>query len=122
MRHPIIAGTLAAVVILGAAVFMASAAIACTKTTASWYGPGFHGRTTASGERFNQNAMTVAHRTLPFGSMLIVRNVQNGRSVQVRVNDRGPFVRGRTLDLSRAAAAKLGMINRGVARVCYEVL
>lgn len=85
---------------------------------ASWYGPGFHGRPTASGERFDQTAMTAAHRSLPFGT--IVRVQWNERSVVVRINDRGPFVAGRIIDLSRAAAERLGMIQRGVAQVCLE--
>jgi rare lipoprotein A len=84
---------------------------------ASYYGPGFHGRKTASGERFNQNAMTAAHRSAPFGSMLKVTNVSNGRSVLVRVNDRGPFVRGRVVDVSTIAARQLGMTGRGLAKV-----
>lgn len=75
----------------------------------SWYGPGFHGRKTANGERFNQNALTAAHPDLPFGSMVLVTNVSNGKSVQVRINDRGPFVRGRIIDLSKAANAKIGL-------------
>lgn len=72
----------------------------------SWYGPGFHGRTTASGERFNQWAMTAAHKTLPFGT--VVRVTYKGRSVTVRINDRGPFIKGRSLDLSKAAAQRIG--------------
>ncbi|MBF9233323.1 septal ring lytic transglycosylase RlpA family protein [Microvirga sp. BT350] len=76
---------------------------------ASWYGPGFHGRRTASGERFNTNDMTAAHRTLPFGTRVLVVNKQTGRSVVVRINDRGPFVRGRVIDLSRASAQAIGM-------------
>lgn len=87
---------------------------------ASYYGPGFHGRRTASGERFNQNAMTAAHRTLPFGSRVRVINLGNGKAVVVRVNDRGPFVRGRVVDISRGAAIQLGMIHRGVIRVCIS--
>lgn len=83
---------------------------------ASWYGPRFHGRKTASGERFDQNAMTAAHRTLRFGSFVVVFR-PNGRSVIVRINDRGPFIRGRIIDLSRAAATELGMRNAGLARV-----
>lgn len=83
---------------------------------ASWYGPRFHGRKTASGEVFDQNKMTAAHRTLRFGSFVIVTRA-NGRSVEVRINDRGPFVRGRILDVSRAAAVELGMMNAGLARV-----
>lgn len=85
---------------------------------ASWYGPGFHGRKTASGEKFNQHAMTAAHRTLPFGTM--VRVTRGDRSVVVRINDRGPFIRGRTIDLSRAAAQAIGV--GGVAPVRIEVM
>jgi len=84
----------------------------------SWYGPGFHGRTTASGERFNQYAMTAAHRTLPFGS--VVRVTYKGRSVTVRINDRGPFIKGRSLDLSKAAARRIGCA--GVCRVKMTVV
>jgi rare lipoprotein A len=82
---------------------------------ASWYGPGFSGRKTASGERFNPGALTAAHRSLPFGSRVQVINQTTGRSVVVRINDRGPFHRGRVIDLSRASAAALGM--GGTARV-----
>jgi rare lipoprotein A len=90
---------------------------------ASWYGGKFHGRKTASGERFDQNALTAAHRTLPFGSKVRVTNLRNGRSVVVRINDRGPFGgRGRIIDLSRGAAKVLGMISDGVVPVVIEVL
>ena len=89
---------------------------------ASFYGERFRGRRTASGERFNPDAMTAAHRTLPFGTRLRVTNTRNGRSVTVRVNDRGPFSRGRILDLSRAAARQIGMIRSGTARVRLERL
>ena len=82
---------------------------------ASWYGPGFHGRRTASGERFNTNALTAAHRTLPFGTRVRVVNRRTGRSVVVRINDRGPFAHGRVIDLSRAAAQTIGL--SGVAPV-----
>ncbi|WP_133774637.1 septal ring lytic transglycosylase RlpA family protein [Enterovirga rhinocerotis] len=84
---------------------------------ASWYGPRFHGRKTASGERFNQNDMTAAHRTLPFGTRVKVVDETTGRSVVVRINDRGPFAHGRVIDLSKAASEALGMGGRGVARV-----
>lgn len=84
---------------------------------ASFYGEGFQGRTTANGERFDRRAMTAAHRTLPFGSCVRVENLGNGRSVEVRVNDRGPYVRGRIIDVSEAAARELGMLQQGVARV-----
>lgn len=87
---------------------------------ASWYGPGFHGRTTASGDAFNQNALTAAHRKLPLGSTVQVTNLQNGRSVTVTINDRGPYVRGRVIDLSRAAARDLGITRTGTAKVKIE--
>jgi rare lipoprotein A len=76
---------------------------------ASWYGPGFHGRRTASGETFNQNALTAAHKSLPFGTKVRVVNQQTGSSIVVRINDRGPFVRGRIIDLSKASAQALGI-------------
>lgn len=87
---------------------------------ASWYGPGFHGQTTANGETYDQWAMTAAHKTLPFGTELRVTNQANGNSVVVRINDRGPFVAGRDLDLSKAAADALGFA--GVATVRVEQL
>lgn len=89
---------------------------------ASWYGPGFDGNLSASGERFNQYAMTAAHKTLPFGTEVRVTNLDNGRSVVVRINDRGPFIPGRVIDLSTAAARVLGMVNSGVAPVKVEVI
>ena len=89
---------------------------------ASWYGPGFHGNLSASGERFNQNALTAAHPNLPFGTLVMVRNLDNGRSVVVRINDRGPYVGDRVIDLSAAAANVLGMLSSGVARVELEVI
>jgi rare lipoprotein A len=87
---------------------------------ASWYGPGFHGRRTASGERFDQNRLTAAHRKLPLGTRVTVTNLANGRSVRVEINDRGPYIRGRMLDLSKAAARRLGMVRDGVVRVRIE--
>lgn len=84
---------------------------------ASWYGPRFHGRPTASGEPFNMYAFTAAHRILPLGTYVLVTNLENGRRVVVRINDRGPFVPGRIIDLSYAAARALGMLERGVVRV-----
>ncbi|MFO1464602.1 MAG: septal ring lytic transglycosylase RlpA family protein [bacterium] len=83
----------------------------------SWYGPGFHGRRTASGERYNMHAMTCASRDLPFGTLLELTNVENGEKAVVRVNDRGPFKRWRILDLSYAAAKKLGFHRSGQAKV-----
>lgn len=87
---------------------------------ASWYGPRFHGRRTASGERFDMHAMTAAHRSLPFGTRARVRNPANGQEVVVRINDRGPFTRGRIVDLSRAAARLLGIA--GIAPVELQPL
>nr|WP_245413759.1 septal ring lytic transglycosylase RlpA family protein [Fulvimarina endophytica] len=89
---------------------------------ASFYGKRFHGRTTANGEKFNMNAMTAAHKTLPFGTKVKVTNRSNGKSVVVRINDRGPYIRGRVIDLSRGAAAKIGMINSGTANVKIDIL
>jgi len=89
---------------------------------ASWYGNEFHGRRTSSGEVFDQNDLTAAHRTLPFGTHVMVTNLANDRSVVVRINDRGPFVRGRIIDLSYAAARVLGLIGPGTGRVRLEVL
>jgi rare lipoprotein A len=89
---------------------------------ASWYGPGFHGRRTANGEVFNQNALTAAHPSLSFGTKVKVTNLNNGRSVVVRINDRGPYAGGRVIDLSAAAARSLQMIRSGVARVQVTVL
>lgn len=89
---------------------------------ASWYGLEYHGRTTASGERFNQNAMTAAHKELPFGTVVKVTNQLNGRDIAVRINDRGPFIPGRIIDLSRKAARKLDMIEPGVVPVKIRVL
>ena len=85
--------------------------------TASWYGARHHGKKTASGEPFDMNAPTAAHRTLPMGSMLEITNLDNDRTVQVRVNDRGPYSGGRIIDLSKAAAEQLDFIGRGTARV-----
>lgn len=84
---------------------------------ASWYGPGFHGNPTASGETYDMNELTAAHRTLPLGTRVLVRNLDNDRTVVVRINDRGPFVDGREIDLSYAAARQIGMVNPGLAKV-----
>jgi rare lipoprotein A len=90
--------------------------------TASWYGPGFHGRRTASGERFNSYDMTAAHRFLPFGTKLRVVNETNGRSVVVRVNDRGPFAHRRTIDLAKGPAQELGLTSSGTGYVSLHRL
>lgn len=89
---------------------------------ASYYGKAFAGRRTANGERFNPAHMTAAHRTLPFGSKVKVTNKRNGRSVVVRINDRGPFAKGRVIDLSRAAGAELGLLGPGHAPVKLELV
>ena len=89
---------------------------------ASYYGRQFHGRRTANGESFDMNAMTAAHRTLPFGSLVKVTNPRSGQSVVVRINDRGPFTGGRTIDLSRAAAEQIGIVQRGHGTVELALL
>lgn len=89
---------------------------------ASWYGDDFHGRTTASGERYDMHALTAAHRTLPLGTVVRIVNVVNGNHVTIRVNDRGPYVHGRILDLSYAAAKTLGMVQDGVSAIQLEVV
>lgn len=89
---------------------------------ASWYGPKFHGRLTASGERFDMHALTAAHRSYPFGTRLKVTGVKNGKSVMVTVNDRGPFIRGRDIDLSYGAAKKIGLVGPGTAKVRLDYL
>jgi rare lipoprotein A len=89
---------------------------------ASWYGAQFHGKQAANGELFNMEALTAAHRTLPLGSMVRVVNLLNGKHVRVRINDRGPYVNGRILDLSRAAAAQLGMVDGGLSVIQLEVI
>ncbi len=88
---------------------------------ASWYGPRFHGRRTASGERYDMHALTAAHKTLPFGTLVRVRSLVTGREVEVRINDRGPFGAGRVIDVSRAAAEALGMMGLGVKDVLLLV-
>jgi len=89
---------------------------------ATWYGGRFHGRKTASGERFDKNDFTCAHRTLAFGTVVRVTNLETDRQVLVRVNDRGPYGKGRIVDVSEAAARKLGMIHRGVVKVRLDVM
>ena len=89
---------------------------------ASWYGGKFHGRLTSSGEVFDTNELTAAHRTLPFGTMVRVTNMDNGKAVIVKINDRGPFVEGRIIDLSMAAADEIGSVGQGVARVSLQIV
>jgi rare lipoprotein A (peptidoglycan hydrolase) len=89
---------------------------------ASWYGPGFHGKKTASGEVYNMNALTAAHKTLPMGTIIHVINMDNNKEAILRINDRGPFSGTRILDVSKSAAKKLGMIRKGAVRVRYNVI
>jgi peptidoglycan lytic transglycosylase len=118
-------GLAAAVVASGCALFRAPAPAPIEDGiqvgVASWYGPGFHGRRTASGEIYDQDGLTAAHPSLPFGTRVRVTNLDNGRAVDVRITDRGPFVGGRVIDLSRAAARVIGLIGPGVGRVRIEV-
>ncbi|HHD82182.1 MAG TPA: septal ring lytic transglycosylase RlpA family protein [Campylobacterales bacterium] len=88
----------------------------------SWYGKKFQGKRTASGEKYNMYAYTAAHKTLPFNTMVEVTNLSNNRKVIVRINDRGPYARGRIIDLSYLAAKKLGYVNKGVAKLKLKVL
>src|SRR5689334_3066042 len=90
--------------------------------TASWYGPWHQGKKTASGEKFDQNKLTAAHPSLPLGTEAVVTNLENGRQVEVTINDRGPYVGDRSIDLSKTAARELGFKEKGVARVKIEVL
>lgn len=89
---------------------------------ASWYGPGFHGNKTANGEQYNMHQLTAAHRTLPLGSIAVVRSLTSGRQVTVRINDRGPFVKGRVVDLSLAGAKAIGMMGKGIDEVELRVI
>ena len=89
---------------------------------ASWYGPGFHGNKTANGEQYDMNKLTAAHRTLPLGSIAIVRSTTTGKEVTIRINDRGPFAKGRVLDLSYAGARTLGMVGQGTAQIELRVI
>src|SRR4029077_7689414 len=88
----------------------------------SWYGPGFVGHSTASGETYDENALTAAHKTLPLPTMVRVTNLENGRQIQIRINDRGPFVNDRIIDLSRRAAQLLGVEQQGTAKVRVQVM
>lgn len=89
---------------------------------ASWYGPNFHGKLTANGEVYDMNGITAAHRTMPFGTILLVENQDNGKTVQVRINDRGPYAKNRIIDLSKGAAERIDMIGPGTANVKLYLL
>jgi rare lipoprotein A len=110
-------GAAAVVILVGCAHAPPQAPQEGEEGDASYYGQGFYGRRTASGEVFRPGTLTAAHRTLPFGTCVRVTVLESGRSVQVRINDRGPFVAGRILDVSETAAEALGMVGRGVVRV-----
>lgn len=108
------------VLLIGALTLSASIPAYAQTGQASWYGPGFHGRKTASGQTFNQHALTAAHRQLPLGTRARITNLNNGKKVEVTINDRGPYVGGRVIDLSRAAAKRLAI--NGLGRVRIEAL
>lgn len=109
-------------IVLFVAVIATTPAAAQTLMESSWYGPGFVGKPMANGERFNPSAMVAAHKSLPFGTRLRLTNPRNGRRALVVVKDRGPFVRGRSLDVSRAAAEQLGFVGQGTAQLAVEIL
>ena len=88
----------------------------------SWYGGKFHGRKTASGEKYDKDELTAAHKSLPFGTKVKVTNIRNGKSVVVEINDRGPYAKSRVLDLSQAAFSEIGHTNTGVMQVEYEIM
>lgn len=121
-----VAGILAfSVAIANPAVSVADSKVTVIQTisgVASWYGPGFHGKRTASGEKFNESDMTAAHPSLRFGTLVRVTLASTGRSVDVRINDRGPFHGKRIIDLSKAAAHKIGLIHAGTGTVKLEIL
>ena len=132
IAQPVLAGNVSSVVTLSASADVSEGAsvasapvvsvaeplpVAQEQGGASWYARYFHGRRTANGERYDQNQLTAAHKTLPFGTVVRVRSEVNGKEVDVRINDRGPFVAGRVIDLSQAAAKALGMLQLGVKRV-----
>jgi rare lipoprotein A len=130
MNKSLISGALGAVLLASGLTGLLSASNAFADSPghraksgmASYYHDRFHGRRTASGAAYNKNALSAAHKTLPLGTQVRVTNTRSGRSVVVRINDRGPYARGRVIDLSRAAASEIGMVGQGVARVQLEIL
>jgi len=121
MRELLFFGLAAAALVLGLIATLAANSY-YEVGIASWYGPGFHGKRTANGEIYDMFAMTAAHKTLPFGTIVKVVDLDTGRSVIVRINDRGPFIKGRIIDLSYAAALKLGMVKKGLAKVGLRIV
>ena len=124
MRVPVICAIVLSLLFCGCAGSRASRKCrgACEQGRASWYGGHFHGRETASGEVYDKEALTAAHPRLPFGTVVRVTNQKNGWTVDVRINDRGPFAKGRIIDVSEAAARQLGMIGGGVVPVSVRIV
>ena len=112
----------ASVVVVGVALGLAFYGPYYEMGIASWYGPGFHGNLTANGEVYDMHEVSAAHKTLPFGTVVRVVEIETGRSIVVRINDRGPFVEGRIIDLSRGAAEQLGIIDKGITRVGLRIV
>ncbi|MBI3783105.1 MAG: septal ring lytic transglycosylase RlpA family protein [Deltaproteobacteria bacterium] len=127
MRWRLVVGLVFPTILAGCGLFRSRPSIetqpgATQVGVASWYGPGFHGNRTSNGEVYDQNQLTAAHQSLPLGTPVSVSNLDNGRQVEVRINDRGPFAKGRIIDLSYAAARALDMVGPGTANVRLEVL
>jgi len=123
MKNVLFASSLIALTLLVSVDVQARVAPGQSQTgVASYYHDRFQGRKTASGVRYNKNVLTAAHKTLPLGSKVKVTDTRSGRSVVVKINDRGPYVKGRVIDLSRAAAKEIGLTKKGVAKVKVEVL
>ena len=124
MRIPVICALVLALLLCGCAGSRSArrSSGAGERGQASWYGGHFHGRDTASGETYDKEALTAAHPRLPFGTVVKVTNEKNGWSVNVRINDRGPFAKGRIIDVSEAAARQLGMIGDGVVPVSVRIV
>ncbi len=112
----------AALAVVGAIVVWQVAGPYYETGIASWYGPGFQGNHTANGEIYDMNGISAAHKTLPFGAVVRVVDLDTGRSIVVRINDRGPFIEGRIIDLSKGAAEKLGIVDKGIARVGLRIV
>lgn len=110
------------ILLLSTTATMLSMQIQAKEAIVSYYGPGFHGKKTASGERFNMHGFSLAHKTLPFGTKVKIKCEATHKTVVARVNDRGPFVKGRTFDLSLGAAQALGIRGKGVAKIEYKIL
>jgi len=123
MKNSLLSSAMLALVFLVSVDVQARVAPGYTQAgTASYYHDRFHGRKTASGVKYNKNALSAAHKTLPLGSKVKVTDTRSGRSVVVKINDRGPYVKGRVIDLSRAAAKEIGLTKKGLAKVKVEVL